>query len=113
FPLLIISIIGFFIWLGVRVKCPRCGSRVNLLLDKEVLEPTYSHAGIKKKDYECTVCHNKFSRMNQIPMLTEEGSTSLGRASWGGSGWSSGGGGGGFGGFGGGSSGGGGASGGW
>jgi len=108
---LIFLFIAISIWLGVRVKCPRCGSRVKLLLDKEVLEPTYSHAGIQKKDYECIVCHNKFSRMNQIPMLVEPGSTSLGRASWGGSGWSSGGGG--FGGFGGGHSGGGGASGGW
>jgi uncharacterized protein len=104
------------IWLSVRIKCPRCGSKVNKTDDKEILDANYSHSGIRKRDYECTVCHHCFSRMLVIPMLVE--SKSSGGGKWG-SGWSSGGSSGGwssggsFGGFGGGSSGGGGASGGW
>jgi len=116
-PMLIIAIAGVLIWLAVRVKCPRCGSRVKLILDREILPADYSHSGIRKRDYECTVCHHHFSRMDVIPMLvTSSGSVVGGGSGWGG-GWSSGGGlsggGGGFGGFGGGCSGGGGASGGW
>jgi uncharacterized protein len=106
-------IIGLLIWLAVRVKCPRCGSRVKLLRDDQVLEATYTHAGIRKRSYECTVCHHQFSRMTTIPVLVEKAAAG---AAGGSSGWSGGGGGSGggsFGGFGGGSSGGGGASGGW
>jgi uncharacterized membrane protein YgcG len=116
-PVVVIFLIGMFIWLAVRVKCPRCGSRVQLLTDKELLESTYSHSGIRKKEYLCTVCGNDFARMIMIPMLVEVQNTRGGWSGWSsggssGGGWS-GGGGGGFGGFGGGSSGGGGASGGW
>jgi len=110
-PFGVLLVTGILIWLGVRVKCPRCGSRVTLTKDREVLGSTYSHSGIRKRDYECTVCHHRFSRMTAIPMLVKAAAgTSSGRSS---GGWSGGGGGGGFGGFGGGSSGGGGASGGW
>ncbi len=118
-PVLVIFLVGIFIWLAVRIKCPRCGSRIELKLDRELLESTYSHSGIRKKEYECTVCDHQFARMTVVPMLVEAGSGgSSGWSGWsGGGGWSSssggGGGGGSFGGFGGGSSGGGGASGGW
>jgi len=115
-PLFIMIIAGVLIWLAVRVKCPRCGSRVKLKLNREILEADYSHSGIRKKDYECTVCHHRFSRMDVIPMLvaaSSGGSKSSGWGGWSSGGFSGGGGGGSFGGFGGGSSGGGGASGGW
>jgi len=103
----------FLIWLSVRVKCPRCGSRVQLTDDNEILTATYSNSGIRKKEYECTVCHHEFARMIIIPMLVHHASRSGsgGSKGWSSSGWSSGGSS--FGGFGGGSSGGGGASGGW
>ena len=110
---IIATLLGLLIWLGVRIKCPRCGSRVKLDADRAILDATYSNAGIRKKEYTCSVCHHEFARMTVIPMLVERtsGSSSSG---WGG-GWSSGGSSssGGGGGFGGGSSGGGGASGGW
>jgi uncharacterized protein len=115
-PFVVIIIAGFLIFLGVRIKCPRCGSKVRMTRDKEILESTYSHSGIRKKDYECTVCHHQFSRMLVIPMLVKASSSS---SRWGSGGWSSSSssgwssGGSSFGGFGGGSSGGGGASGGW
>jgi uncharacterized protein len=113
-PFGVLLVTGILIWLGVRVKCPRCGSRVTLTRDRDVLSTSYNHSGIRKRDYECTVCHHKFSRMTVIPMLVEvAGGTGGGGWAGGGGGAWSGGGGGGFGGFGGGSSGGGGASGGW
>jgi len=120
FPFIIVAVAVILIWLAVRIKCPRCGSRVKCMSNKEVLESDYSHSGIRKADYECTVCHHVFSRMVIIPMLVESTSSGGGGRSSGGwfssgssgGGWS-GGGGGGFGGFSGGSSGGGGASGGW
>jgi len=114
-PFGVALITGVLIWLGVRVKCPRCGSRVIETRDSVVLEATYSNSGIRKRDYECTVCNHKFGRMTVIPMLVASSGGGSGRRSsgWGGGGWSGGGGGGSFGGFGGGSSGGGGASGGW
>jgi uncharacterized protein len=112
-PFLVIVIAGFLVFLGVRIKCPRCGSRVQMTQNNEILEASYSHSGIRKKDYECTVCHHRFSRMLVIPMRVE--ASSGGSSSWSSGsssgGWSSGGSS--FGGFGGGSSGGGGASGGW
>jgi uncharacterized protein len=116
FPFILSTFVLVFgiIFLAVRVKCPRCGSRVKLLQEREVLEATYGHSGMRKMDYECTVCHHKFAKINTIPMLSSGGSGGVGYWSGGGgSGWSGGGGSGGFGGFGGGSSGGGGASGGW
>jgi len=116
FPVIIVAVAVILIWLAVRIKCPRCGSRVKCTSNKEVLESDYSHSGIRKSDYECTVCHHVFSRMVIIPMLVESTSSGGGGRSSGGwfsSGSSGGGGGGGFGGFSGGSSGGGGASGGW
>ncbi|HEX9745856.1 MAG TPA: TPM domain-containing protein [bacterium] len=111
-------IIGLLMWLAVRIKCPRCGSRVKLESDKAILDATYSHSGIRKMAYACTVCANEFSKLKTIPIL-KDSSRDDDWFGWGG--WSSGGsssgggfsGGGGFGGFGGGSSGGGGASGGW
>jgi uncharacterized protein len=113
-PPSVLAVLGVLIWLAVRVKCPRCGSRVRLLKDDEVLEATYQHSGIRKMDYACTVCHHEFSRMNAIPMKVEVSASGGGTTFWSSS--SSGGfsgGGSSFGGFGGGSSGGGGASGGW
>ena len=119
-PIVLMALVGSLIWLAVRLKCPRCGSRVRQVKTQEVLASSYSHSGIRKTDYECTVCHHQFSRMVTIPMLvasTSGGSSgwSSGR-SWGSSssGWSGGShSSGSFGGFGGGSSGGGGASGHW
>ncbi len=115
-PMAIIIFVGILVWLSVRVTCPRCGSRVIELSDREILESNYAHSGIRKRDFECTVCHHLFSRMSIIPMLVEASKGGSGGSSGGffGGGWSSGGSSGGsFGGFSGGSSGGGGASGGW
>lgn len=113
-PFALIGTIIMLIGLVARVKCPRCGSRVKLIDDREVLESDYSHSGIRKKDYECTVCHHQFSKMKIIPMLVSQAGSG-GGSSWtsgwtsgGSSGWS--GGGSSFGGFSGGSSGGGGGS---
>jgi uncharacterized protein len=114
-PLFVASVFTIII-LVTRVKCPRCGSRVKLLQQREVLEATYGHSGMRKMDYECTVCHHKFAKMSTIPMLSSGGTGGGGYwtgGSSGGGGGFGGGGGGGFGGFSGGSSGGGGASGGW
>jgi len=114
-PIIVIIVAFILIWLAVRIKCPRCGSKVECTSNKEVLDASYSHSGIRKMDYECTVCHHVFSRMIIIPMLVEASSGGGGgsSSSWWSSSGSSGGGGSSFGGFSGGSSGGGGASGGW
>lgn len=125
-PVGILALAGVLIGLAVRVKCSRCGGRVKLISDKVVLEPTYEHSGVRKIEYECTICHYQFSRMSIVPMLVTatSSSSSRGIGYWGGSGGFSGGSGfgsrsggfssgGGFGGFGGGHSGGGGGGGHW
>lgn len=113
-PILAIAALVIIISFAVRLKCPRCGSRVTMTNDREVLSSDYSHSGIRKKDYVCNVCHHEFSRMRVIPMLVQRagyGGGSTGWISGGSSGWSSGGSS--FGGFSGGSSGGGGGGGSW
>jgi uncharacterized protein len=112
----IFAIVGLIILISfaVRLKCPRCGSRVTMSNDREVLSSDYSHSGIRKKDYVCNVCHHEFSRMIVIPMLVAKAGSGGGSSGWsfgGSSGWSSGGSS--FGGFSGGSSGGGGGGGSW
>jgi uncharacterized protein len=112
-------ILFLLIGIATRIKCPRCGSRVKMLENKEVLSADYSHSGIRKKDYECTVCHHQFSKMRIIPMLVQASGYSGGSSGWRSGSSSSGGwsshssGGSSFGGFSGGSSGGGGGGGHW
>ncbi|HDS30216.1 MAG TPA: TPM domain-containing protein, partial [Firmicutes bacterium] len=85
-PFIVLFLIGMLIWLAVRVKCPRCGSRVKLQANRELLKSTYSHSGIRKKEYMCTVCGHQFARMIMIPMLVQTTTTS---SSGGWSGWTS------------------------
>ncbi|MCX6647011.1 MAG: TPM domain-containing protein [bacterium] len=117
-PLALFGILFLLIGIAIRIKCPRCGSRVKMLDNKEVLEADYSHSGIRKKDFECTVCHHQFSKMKIIPMLVQASGSSGGSSGWrsgssSSGGWFSSGGGSSFGGFSGGSSGGGGGGGHW
>ena len=115
-PFAMVGILFLLIGIATRIKCPRCGSRVKMLDDKQVLEADYSHSGIRKKDFECTVCHHQFSKMKIIPMLVQAsgyGSSSSWHSGSSSSGWSSHSSGSSFGGFSGGSSGGGGGGGKW
>lgn len=104
-------LIGLVLWMGLRIKCSKCGGRVRLLKSTNVLKATYNHSGIQKREYECMVCGFKFNKMDIIPMMQSKSSKSSGGFF---GGWTSiDYGGDSFSGFGGGSSGGGGASGGW